>query len=153
MGGTHQCFPDQSICNADPAGCCLGLRCVSATGAPNAVCTPQCVRNTDCSSGCCAPLKDGSAKGCAPAQYCAGACIDAGGSCTSAASSCCPGTQCVYDDATVSTASCAALCDFDADCVSGCCAPLADGSGSVCSDTSYCQGSCLPAGTRPCGLG
>ncbi|HEX4341240.1 MAG TPA: hypothetical protein VH062_35265 [Polyangiaceae bacterium] len=152
-GGAHQCFPDQTICNDDVAGCCLGLLCVSATGAPNDVCTRVCQRDADCSSGCCALLKDGSASVCAPAQYCSGACIPADGSCTSAASACCTGTRCVYDDATTSAATCAGVCDRDGDCVSGCCARLSDGSGSVCSDSSYCAGACLSAGTRPCGLG
>jgi hypothetical protein len=151
-GGAHQCFPDQTICNADPGGCCLGLRCVSATGAPNAVCTPVCSYDNECASGCCAPLENGTAKVCAPEQYCSGSCIPVASSCTSAASACCAGTQCVYDDETTSTATCASTCRSDSECISGCCAPLADGSGSVCSNPSYCVGSCLPAGTRPCGI-
>jgi hypothetical protein len=63
----------------------------------------------------------------------------------------------VFDDASQSTATCSAICNVGTDCFSGCCAPLDDGSASVCSDPSYCGGtgqpSCLPAGTRPCGVG
>jgi hypothetical protein len=90
---------------------------------------------------------------CAPSQFCSAACIPESGSCTSSGS-CCAGSLCIYDDATQTTASCHKTCTTDSQCSSVCCAPLADGSASICSTSNYCTGStCLPVGTRPCALG
>jgi hypothetical protein len=138
-GGAHQCYPDQTLCTDDTAGCCLGLRCVSEPSGPNAVCTPTCQTGGDCASGCCSPLANNSANVCLPPQYCPDTCIPEYVSCISAMDACCAGTMCIYDDTSQSTASCSYICTFDGDCLSGCCASLQDGTGlSVCANASYC---------------
>jgi len=150
--GAPQCSPDGAVCSQDPTACCIGLTCVVDARSPsNGACAKLCRGAIDCTTGCCSLLTDGSASVCAPPQYCTSACRQVGSSCLDDVTACCPGTTCAYDDPSSTTASCAALCDAPSDCVSGCCAPA--GPVFVCSDPLYCSGGCLPAGTRPCGLG
>jgi hypothetical protein len=78
-GGSHQCYPDQTICTNDPTGCCLGLRCVSEPNGPNAVCTKTCQTGGECASGCCASLAGVTANVCAPRQYCRVCLVHLGG--------------------------------------------------------------------------
>jgi hypothetical protein len=78
-------------------------------------------------------------------------CAPANSVCTADPSICCVGTLCVSDPRSPSNASCAALCNVDSDCLSGCCVPLTGG-GSACLPAQYCAPACLQAGT-PCGTG
>lgn len=152
-GGAQQCYPEGSTCSGNPAACCLGLMCVVDARSPvNGTCARLCVSGIDCTTGCCEPLTTGTASVCAPALYCSPTCRSTGSSCLDNPGACCPNTTCAYTSLLASTPSCAAFCAFNSDCASGCCAPLGSGA-SVCADPSYCASNCLPAGTRPCGLG
>ena len=153
--GALSCSAAGTVCSNDPTVCCVGLTCVVDARSPsNGTCAVLCNTDGECASGCCWPLLNGTASVCAPSQYCGQTCRDVGASCLDSPGSCCPGTQCAFDDPSSTIASCAAICDFDAECVSNCCAPSGSGN-NVCSLPLYCPttGNCLPAGTRPCALG
>lgn len=153
-GGTQQCLGDAAVCSDDPNACCVGLTCVVDERSPwNGTCTALCRSDNECATGCCALLTDGLASACAPPHYCSALCRPAGSACLDAPSSCCGGSLCVPDDPSYTSATCSAICSIDFDCISNCCVRLSDGSFSVCSDPSYCSAGCLPAGTRPCGVG
>ena len=69
----------QKSCAGDLASCsvngdCCGFStghnyCVNTGGSLGAICAISCTYNSECSSGCCAPLKSGGSV-CAPASYC-----------------------------------------------------------------------------------
>jgi hypothetical protein len=62
-------------------------------------------------------------------------CSDAGGACD-ASVFCCAGSVCIGE--APSTGVCAATCTDNAECFSGCCVPLASGSGSACGPPGLC---------------
>lgn len=81
-------------------------------------------------------------------------CIEPGSNCRGTESACCAGSTCVFDTADPSKTVCAATCANDAECNSGCCSVLIDGTAAVCAPPKYCAGSCArpnePCSTTPC---
>lgn len=122
---------------SDSSPCCNGFTCVFDANDPaqGSICASNCLNGTQCNSGCCTVLIQGTSAVCAPPKYCAGSCQTAGQPCASAA--CCPNSVCV--NSTVTGVSCAARCTSGTQCVSGCCAPLSNTGELVCSPPSFCQ--------------
>ncbi len=121
-------------------GCCAGSLCVSDVKAPALlVCAQQCNGHTQCASGCCTMLVDGSASVCAPASYCAApppvvTCGTGGALCASDAD-CCSTASCATDADNVRR--CADHCVAASGCKSACCAKLNSGV-FVCSAPVFC---------------
>jgi hypothetical protein len=61
------CLPAGTVCTTTPRQCCLDSVCVGDT--TFAICSARCLFNTDCLSGCCAPLQNGGSI-CAAAAFC-----------------------------------------------------------------------------------
>jgi len=87
----------------------------------------------------------GSGSGGASGSSSGGTCEQPGATC-SANGDCCGGEVCIADDS-----ACHSTCGSNAECNSGCCAPVANESYSVCAAASYCSGppgpSCASAGS------
>jgi hypothetical protein len=139
-GGAPECRQQGAPCAA-LAPCCSGSTCVADPLLPGrGTCERVCLTSGDCPSRCCTPLADADVPTsvCAPLLYCA-PCRSEGLSCLDDPGSCCAGTACAYDDDSGLSASCAAVCEADAQCTTGCCAPVAEGSATwVCSDPLFC---------------
>jgi hypothetical protein len=60
------CAPPGAGCNS-PGDCCARETCVSLNGGS---CAAICTMNSDCTSGCCAPLTNASGHVCAAPQFC-----------------------------------------------------------------------------------
>jgi hypothetical protein len=131
-------------CTAD-ADCCsdrgLTTRCVRLTGVGQ-VCTAACASASDCVSGCCVSLTDGT-RACNIPLFCASnaACrAPVGGACARDAD-CCRETAGLRNPTACtcfgSDCSCAALCSQNSDCSSGCCARRDDGV-RICARASAC---------------
>ena len=60
------CMQAGSACQAD-TDCCRGETCVTTNGGS---CAANCTANTDCMSGCCAPLNNSSVSVCSAPQFC-----------------------------------------------------------------------------------
>jgi hypothetical protein len=122
-------------CRANADACCNGTTCVFDTTDPSkAVCATTCLKDTQCKSGCCKVLIEGTSAVCAPAKYCAGSCSVPGQDCRTQA--CCANATCVTS--TVTGTSCAARCAVGSQCASGCCAPLDNTGELVCSPQTFC---------------
>jgi len=131
-------------CTAD-ADCCadrgVTTRCVRLTGV-GTVCTAACANNSDCVSGCCAPLNDGT-RACNVALFCASnaACFSPVGGACSGDMDCCRETTGLQNPTACTcvgaACNCAALCSQHSDCASGCCARRSDGV-RVCAAASAC---------------
>jgi hypothetical protein len=67
-------------------------------------------------------------------EFCLPKCLEPGKAC-SFTSDCCSGNLCVTNG-TISV--CAAMCASNAQCKSGCCAPVPGTGSSVCSPPSFC---------------
>jgi hypothetical protein len=129
------CLAAGSDCRGKENDCCNGTVCVFDTANPSkAVCAASCLNGSQCNTGCCTTLIEGTAAVCAPTNYCAGSCAKAGESCSS--TTCCPNTVCVTS--TVTGVSCAARCANHSQCASGCCAPLDNTGELVCSPATFC---------------
>jgi len=131
-----QCVEPGTACStaAGGASCCNGAICVfDVKDSTKEICATTCLRDDQCNSGCCKTLQNGSAAVCAPASYCS-ACVSAGGSCAGG-KTCCGGGICVV---TSTDTTCADTCTADAQCTSGCCAPLTNSTTKVCSPPSFC---------------
>jgi hypothetical protein len=97
--------------------------CVQWGDRPNS-CADPCMQGSDCSSGCCTALQDGT-KVCAPASsYCAAGCNP---SCSSA-------QVCLA----LSPPVCANTCSTDADCPGSCCLMLQGGGGACAPGGAFC---------------
>lgn len=132
------CTAPGGNCRGDTNACCNGSTCVFDTKDPaKAVCAATCLKDSQCTSGCCKVLIEGSAAVCAPALYCAGSCATPGGDCSARTGQpCCANAVCV--ESTVTGTSCAARCATNDQCRSGCCAPLDNTGELVCSPTQFC---------------
>jgi hypothetical protein len=132
------CAQAGSSC-ATSADCCGGALnqavCVSEA-AGGAICRATCSANTDCQSGCCAPL-EGGGSACFAASQCRPGCAEANAACQSNAD-CCggPGGTAVCVDQGRGPI-CADRCAANVECFSNCCAPLQAG-GNVCAPSNYC---------------
>lgn len=123
-------------CRGSADACCNGTTCVfDTTDTSKAVCATTCLKDSQCNSGCCKVLIEGTSAVCAPAKYCAGNCSVPGQDCTTQA--CCANATCV--SSTVTGTSCAARCAVGAQCASGCCAPLDNTGELVCSPPQFCH--------------
>lgn len=133
------CAAPGDDCRKDANVCCNGATCVFDPKDPaKAVCAATCLKDTQCNSGCCKVLIEGSEAVCAPATYCAGSCVTGGGDCSKASGGpCCANAVCVVDPVTNGT--CSARCATNAQCSSGCCAPLSNTGELVCSPVRYCN--------------
>jgi len=85
----------------------------------------DCEGDRICHDGECTDPKAGSAECVTPGEVCAGT------------PECCEDTICVSDGA---SSVCAAVCTSNAQCNSGCCAPVSDTDKSVCSPDAFCMG-------------
>ncbi len=133
---TQGCISAGDDCRNKANGCCNGSSCVFDTqDRSKAVCAANCLNASQCKSGCCKVLIEGTASVCAPQEYCSTTCAVAGQACTSRA--CCPDSVCV--NSTVTGISCAARCAAHSQCRSGCCAPLSNTGELVCSPATFCQ--------------
>lgn len=132
------CTAPGGNCRGDTNACCNGSTCVFDTKNPaKAVCAATCLQDSQCTSGCCKVLIEGSQAVCAPATYCAGSCATPGGDCsTQTGQPCCANAICVQS--TVTGTSCAARCATNEQCRSGCCAPLDNTGELVCSPAQFC---------------
>ena len=151
-GATAQCLMAGEDCSDDAQACCNGSTCVDF-GDGVVECAGNCATGNDCLDCCCIPLQGtgavcalGFCSGeCEPAQQCS-----AIGSLCDLDEDCCEfsagGAWCVNDPNW--GLSCAASCEVDDDCQSGCCAPLVTG-GNACSDPSLCG---MPAPEPPMSL-
>jgi hypothetical protein len=74
-----------------------------------------------------------------------GVCLEPGQDCSLAVDACCAGSTCIADFAH-DLIVCAALCEVDSDCASGCCAALGNTEALVCAPADACIGECIPAG-------
>jgi hypothetical protein len=112
--------------------------CVNTGGSLGAICAIACTSGSECSSGCCAPLKDGGSV-CAPSTACQTACAADLGSCSKNGDCCGYATghnYCVNTGGSLG-AICAISCTSNSQCSSGCCASLTTG-GAVCAPSSAC---------------
>jgi len=118
------CSVNRDCCNfQDEAGFCV-----------NGTCADACSMDTDCQSGCCAPLVSGQ-RACAPSAICQQACVEAGESC-SVNADCCnfrDGMGFCVDGI------CADTCDqnMPEECLSTCCAEL-EGGDFACAPFELC---------------
>lgn len=71
-------------------------------------------------------------------------CLEPGEDCSTMNDGCCNGSMCVSDVGSTDGV-CAAICNSNNQCVSGCCATLTSGLASVCSPPEYCPIVCSPA--------
>jgi hypothetical protein len=130
------CIAAGGNCRGTSNACCNGTTCVFDTkDTSKAVCAATCLKDSQCNSGCCKVLIEGTEAVCAPATYCAGSCSAPGQDCRSRA--CCANATCV--DSTVTGTSCAARCAVSSQCASGCCAPLDNTGELVCSPATFCR--------------
>jgi hypothetical protein len=127
------CLAVGVVCTSTPNSCCSGICSAPVTGTAQFVCAAPCATDAECASGCCAPEVNTGMLACAPRGFCAATCAEPSDACTSPLD-CCSGETCV----TTNGGSCAALCTVNADCLSGCCAPLGNASVSVCSAYQFC---------------
>jgi hypothetical protein len=136
--GGAACTAPGGNCRGNTNACCNGSTCVFDTKDPSkAVCASTCLQDTQCTSGCCKVLIEGSEAVCAPATYCAGSCATPGGDCSKQSGQpCCANAVCVVS--TVTGTSCAARCATNDQCRSGCCAPLDNTGALVCSPKQFC---------------
>jgi hypothetical protein len=132
------CTAPGGNCRGSSNACCNGSTCVFDTKDPSkAVCAATCLKDSQCASGCCTVLIEGSEAVCAPTMYCAGSCASPGGDCSAQTGQpCCANAVCVQS--TVTGTSCAARCATNSQCRSGCCAPLDNTGELVCSPTQFC---------------
>jgi len=132
-----QCVPTGGDCST--GACCAGHTCVSDTKEPSrSICASNCLDKSQCNTGCCTTLVQGTSSVCAPTSYCAAACVKPGGDCSlQTGGKCCSDSVCVVSqvDGTV----CAARCSGHDQCSSLCCAPLSNSSDFVCSPPSFCM--------------
>lgn len=140
--------PTPPVCKESLGSCtsngdCCGFSthanyCVNTGGSLGAICAIACTSDSECSSGCCAPLKSGGSV-CAPATQCQVACAGDLGSCTKNGD-CCGYSSghnyCVNTGGSLG-AICAISCTSNSQCSSGCCATLTSG-GAVCAPASAC---------------
>jgi hypothetical protein len=130
------CIAPGDNCRGIANACCNGSTCVFDTkDTSKAVCAATCLNDSQCKSGCCKVLVEGTQAVCAPANYCAGACSKPGQDCRTQA--CCANATCVVS--TVTGTSCAARCAVSSQCASGCCAPLDNTGELVCSPATFCR--------------
>ena len=130
------CLDAGSNCRGNANACCNGTTCVfDTTDTSKAVCATTCLKDSQCNSGCCKVLIEGTSAVCAPAKYCAGNCSVPGQDCRTQA--CCANATCVTS--TVTGTSCAARCAVGSQCASGCCAPLDNTGELVCSPATFCR--------------
>ena len=131
------CLDVGANCRDDANACCNGTVCVFDTeDRSKARCAATCRDGSQCNSGCCTVLIEGTASVCAPETYCAGSCSPPGEECSTVA--CCENAVCV--SSTVTGVSCAARCAAHSQCASGCCAPLSNTGELVCSPVEFCGG-------------
>ena len=138
--GQRACL-DASFCGSgSPCGACYSdERCIDWAGY-GYECSYFCNFNSDCPSGCCVDLGDGTAT-CAPSGAYCGRNSCGGDTCTT-------GEQCV--SWTGFGYSCSDFCTTGADCLSGCCIGLSDGSAACAPSDSYCGGSGGTCGNDSC---
>ncbi len=129
-------------CAVQPGGACTTTdQCCPVGGVPavcaslpgaGQICSARCNVNTDCSTGCCAQLADGS-RACTVARWCApaGACTSAVGQACSSDAVCCPdpgnGSPSACATGSSGFATCGTLCVNNGGCASSCCVARSDG--------------------------
>ncbi len=128
-GGT--CSGTDVCCQSGSGIGSQGQVCISNDNACHAICSS----NSDCASGCCAPVQGQSYGVCATAADCTPTCSHPGQSCTTP-SDCCSndpnapmGQTCLSNDNV-----CHALCTSSSECTSGCCIKLQGVSYGACGD-------------------
>jgi hypothetical protein len=127
-------------CAGAAASCCSGTTCVNFPELGGAFCSANCTTGGDCVSGCCAPLTSGSGSVCAPAARCAG-CKKAGEENCQGDDDCCNGSSCIAElnsQGQVTRTVCKDYCTANANCYSGCCAPVQNQTYRVCSAPNFC---------------
>jgi hypothetical protein len=127
------CLAAGVVCTSTPNSCCSGICSAPLTGSEQSVCAAPCTIDAQCASGCCAPEINTGMLACAPRGFCLATCAGPSAACTTSLD-CCANETCV----TTNGGSCASLCTVNADCLSGCCAPLSNASVSVCSAFQFC---------------
>jgi hypothetical protein len=150
--GDGGCSMDLEMCqaNGDCCGFSAGENVCVDTGDPQlgTACLIVCSANSECASNCCAALEGGSARVCGPASLCGGG---DGGVCAEDLEPCETNADCcgfaTGDNFCVDTGAppngigvaCLIACTAGTQCMSGCCAPLEGGMGSVCAPAAQCQ--------------
>lgn len=133
-GGDATCLATGGDCTSTPNACCSGICLAPANPMEHYFCADPCMTGgTACASGCCASPSNTTQMACAPRGFCTATCAGPGVACTTPYD-CCVGHTCV----TTNTGTCAAICTQNAQCASGCCAPLANASINVCSARQFC---------------
>jgi hypothetical protein len=143
--------PPPPVCKASLDACtsngdCCGFSthanyCVNTGTSLGAICAIACTSDSECKSGCCAPLKSGGSV-CAPSSQCQTTCTGGDLDSCSKNSDCCgyaSGHNYCVNTGGALGAICAISCTSGSQCSSGCCAPLTGG-GAVCAPSSACGG-------------
>jgi hypothetical protein len=138
-GSGGSCTMTGEKCEGAQASCCTGS-CLDLTlDMPlGKFCAAPCMSGDDCQSGCC--ITQGGRMGCAPQAFCADTCLTLHSDCSNVAE-CCVGSRCICFNAScddTTPGECVSICRTNAECDTGCCAALKDGSVKVCSPPVAC---------------
>lgn len=158
------------LCNSTGTGfgvcACAGSTCALAAGAPctateqccpiggapavcanlpgaGRVCARRCSAHSQCDTGCCGALADGTIA-CTVARWCAavGTCTSAVGESCSSDDQCCPdavgGLPSACASGSAGSPACSTLCTDNGNCLSSCCRARSDGL-RVCRPTAECS--------------
>lgn len=140
--GYGTCSCAGTSCSVQPGGVCTTTdQCCPVGGVPavcaglpgiGQICSARCGGSSDCATGCCAQLADGS-RACTVARWCApsGACTSAVGQACGTDDACCPdpgtGVPAACAPGPSGVATCGALCVNNGGCASSCCRARSDG--------------------------
>jgi hypothetical protein len=137
-GSGGSCIMTEERCDGAPGSCCTGSCLDFNLDTPlGKFCADPCTSGSDCPSGCC--MTQGARMGCAPQAFCADTCLTPHSDCSNGGE-CCIGSRCVCFNASCDTTpgECVNICRTNAECDTGCCAALKDGSVKVCSPPVAC---------------
>lgn len=62
------CISAGNSCLDNTGGCCADSICIDSAG--STVCAATCTDNSECNSGCCAPLTNSTTRVCSPVSFC-----------------------------------------------------------------------------------
>jgi hypothetical protein len=133
------CHKEEQAC-LDNLTCCDGFACAvfNSTTPQTSACKPICTHNTDCATGCCAPLGNTGTSVCLDPNYCPSLSCHRAEEACAGDMACCDGLMCVIFSTTPGTSACKPTCLKNKDCATGCCALLGTGYPGACLDASNC---------------